>query len=157
MKRKRFYLFKGALLLFCLLCVGCHASESDIEMVKGSSPPTFELSGTGTVMQVLVYGPHNSLAELDKDLHDGKSTYLWELSSAERVLVEDISPFIYGQIPPGFTQTQPKSGQIPQLQEGKVYYILVYVVGASTVGHPFIIKNGKAEMAGNQHEANPAN
>jgi hypothetical protein len=128
-------------------------------MVKGSSPPTFKLSGTGTVMQVLVFGPHNSLAELDLDTdpHDGKDTYLWELSSVERVWVEDISPFIYGQIPPGFTQTQPKSGQIPQLQEGKVYYILVYVVGASTVGHPFIIKNGKAEMVGDQHEANPAN
>jgi hypothetical protein len=108
-------------------------------------------------MQVLVFGPHNSLAELDKDLHDGKSTYLWELSSVERVLVEDISPFVYGRIPPGFTQNQPKNGQIPQLQESKIYYILVYVVGASTVGHPFIIKNGKAEMAGNQHEANPAN
>jgi hypothetical protein len=112
-------------------------------MVQGSSPPTFKLSGTGIVRQVSVYGPYNSWAELKSDQN---STCLLELSASRRVLVEEISPFVYGQVPSGLTQVNPKSGEAPQLLEGKFYLLLVYVASASTAGHPFTVRNGKAEF-----------
>jgi hypothetical protein len=97
-------------------------------------------------MQVLVYRPSDS-----RDSVDRNKPFLelssFEPSSSSRVLVESISPDVYGQVPQGLTQVKPKNGEVPQLQEGKFYFVLFYVAGASTVGHYFVSKNGKAELA----------
>lgn len=137
------------LLIGCLILLGCHPSPTRVKLVEGSNSPTFELSGNGPLGALVIFGPYDRLANLNKaNEHIENVTPLWEIDPEQSVRygVAAASPFVYGKMPSRFIQVHPKTGDAPPLQEGKLYDLLVYTSAGTNpfVGTAFQIKEGKA-------------
>jgi hypothetical protein len=115
--------------------------DTKVNLKEGVIPPTFYITGNGTSPIFLVFGPYEG--DYGKD---GNPTPLWELDpkpGARGMEVSKYSPFIYGQIPNGYIQRNPKDNRIPILLEGKEYHFYVHVNSANGEGICFRIQDGK--------------
>lgn len=124
--------------LACIL-VAC---EIDTKVtIDGNAPPTFRLSGTGGLIHFrIVEAPSENQSFLDAPM-------LWEIKPTDDLYgtaLSSLPAITYGQVPPGFTQTNPASGPPPPLIEGKLYNGWAPTYNANGGGVWFTISKGKS-------------
>jgi hypothetical protein len=135
-----------SLLILTIVLVSALACEVDtrVTIVDGNNPPTFKLSGNGTLITLSVYGPESSLHAFKKSIDEIKP--VWKFATDfPGVKIRDLQPIKYGETPASLAQVEPKEGPPPTIVEGQ-YYMLVPVSGnANWHATCFVLKGGKAE------------
>ena len=116
---------------------------TQVTIVDDGVPPSFKLSGSGTVLRIFFYGPYDAIdtKEIEAKLNDPA---IWELD-APRLTIDSLPILKYGALPSGITQIRPFSGSPPNLIDGKCYSVTIPTNGANGGGMYFCIRNGKAE------------
>jgi hypothetical protein len=110
--------------------------------IGGGNPPTFRLSGNGTLTSLRVRGPHKQREAEGED-----ASMYWVIKRSEGQsgdTVGRIGTIVYGVPPPGYRNLYPETGQVPALQEGERYYVQVITLDAEGASAYFTIKNGRA-------------
>jgi hypothetical protein len=138
--------FFSALAVVLLLIVGFLylGKERDTRLtVKGSNPPQFEMSGSGTLGVLRITGLKKQREAIGSDA----VTY-WMIKAENGYMrveaIENLSPLTYGIIPRAYVQTYPEQGETPLLVEGEVYTIFAETMGAKHGTSRFFIQDGKA-------------
>jgi hypothetical protein len=136
------YSFAVILMLAVSVALGC---ERDTKLViKGSNPPVFVMSGSGSLGTIRVRG-------LEKQREaEGEDAFLyWVIVNRqdEDQNVERLGPVTYGKVPQGYKQVYPERGEAPQLVEGERYNIRIATNNANGVDKFFVIRNGKVEVS----------
>jgi hypothetical protein len=123
------------LVLFGAL-VACER-DMTIAVTRDSNPPTFRLSGSGRLFFFTVY-------EASRDRPSSiDDAVLWKIQPTQKDLISKLPEITYGVVPPGFAQTEPKTGTPPPLVEGKLYEAGGPALEANGGGIRFTIKDGK--------------
>lgn len=113
--------------LLLLLVASCFLSacETDtrVSISEPKNPPTFKLSGSGRLSELIVVGPFASVEDLESYKPDVHA--IWKISPLryDELSVQRVPPITYGVVPQGFTQGTPASGSPPPLEEGKFYRV----------------------------------
>jgi hypothetical protein len=126
-------------LLFLSAC-----ERKTIIRVTGGNPPTFVISGSGELGEVIITKP---VEEQSKDLLDEKNV-LWKIRAIKMrgKPVEVVGSVTYGVTPNGYMQSVPEQGPAPTLQDNKRYgYFFVTGDAPHGTGH-FEIHNGQAVL-----------
>jgi hypothetical protein len=112
------------LLLSVASCfVGACEVDTRVSISEPKNPPTFKLSGSGRLSELIVVGPFASVEDLDSYKSDVHA--IWKISPLryDELSVRSVPPITYGVVPQGFTQGKPSSGSPPPLDEGKFYRV----------------------------------
>jgi hypothetical protein len=132
-----------SLATLCLLLTGISvACERDTRLtIKGGNPPTFVMSGSGSLGTFRVRGPKKQREAEGED-----ASIYWQIKTKEDYgrYIEDLGPITYGIVPKGYVQVYPEKGEAPQLVEGESYYVQALMVDANGTAKHFAISNGKA-------------
>jgi len=138
--------FRLALLSVLIFYLAACEVDTRISLADARNPPTFELSGNGSLILFLVVGPYSSAEEVDSKR--GVQA-IWEISPGEHAgeSVGNLPPITYGSLPPGFRQKTPSSGAPPPLEEGKFYSIGAPSIGANFRGICFTVEGGEVIKA----------
>ncbi len=134
------------MIIFCIACV--IEINTHIELVEGSNPPRFNISGNGVDAEFLLYGPYQSCEEeanIATPLYERQP--VWQISPPSRRNdkgVSNYSPLVYGAIPQGYEQVWPKTVQTPDLVDDKYYLLWVRVNSASNHAIVFHYKDKRA-------------
>jgi hypothetical protein len=126
-----------------ILVTGCER-RTEIKLT-GGNPPTFVLSGSGRLGELIIFSP-----EQEKVADPFDTTYaLWEIAPEMKgesgaSLVEDLNTIIYGVVPKGYKQTKPENGAPPPLISGRRYRYWFVTVNAPHAAGYFEIQNDKA-------------
>jgi hypothetical protein len=110
----------------------------------GGNPPTFVISGSGELGEVIITKP---VEEQSKDLLDEKNI-LWKITAIRMrgKPVEVLGSITYGVTPNGYMQSVPKQGSAPALEDNKRYGYL-FVTGDAPLGAGYFeIHNGQAVL-----------
>jgi len=142
-------MLRNAIVIFTVLLIagGCNNAfferGTQITIVDDGVPPSFKLSGSGTVLRIFFYGPYNAIntEEIKAKLGDPA---IWEIDPPSSS-VASFPVLKYGVLPPKFTQINPSSGSPPNLIDGKCYRIIMPTNGANEGSMHFCIRNGKSE------------
>jgi hypothetical protein len=130
----------GLVMLALLFLSACE--RKTIVRVTGGNPPTFLISGSGELGEVIITKP---VEEQSKDLLDEKNV-LWKIRAIKMrgKPVEVVGSVTYGVTPNGYMQYVPEQGPAPTLQDNKRYgYFFVTGNAPHGKGH-FEIHNGQA-------------
>jgi tellurite resistance protein TerC len=111
--------------------------------IQGANPPSFVLSGTGTLTHLVIYDTGQSNADEDT------SCALWEIEPvagySKGRLLEDIGTVQYGQLPDGYRQVCPENGNPPAgLVRGNKYEYWFDTSDAPHARRYFVIRGTKA-------------
>lgn len=120
----------------CTLEIGTNISITD-----NKNPPTFTLSGTGASPLFMMGGPYTSVNDATQDKK------LWEITTGDNLAgtpIWRLSSITYGTLPNGFIQQYPQQGPPLPLEEGKYYFIFVYVHSAPSGKLCIKIQNNSA-------------
>lgn len=132
-------------LLLSLLLSACER-RTEVAL-EGGNPPTFMLSGSGRLGEVIIFGPEQERPASSDPLDE---TYaLWKLEPEKKgedgaALVEQLHSLTYGVVPNGYKQTKPRIGPAPPLETGKRYRYWFVTVNAPWGAGYFEIREGKA-------------
>jgi hypothetical protein len=137
------YLLSG-LFVVTGLFLGCerHTKLS----LKGSNPPKFVMTGSGTLSSIRIGGPEKQRES------EGEEAYLYwviEAKKDEDRPIERLSPLAYGEVPDGYEQRYPAHGHPPPLIEGERYLVHIETFDANPFSGYMIIQNGKAILESN--------
>jgi hypothetical protein len=98
--------------------------------VQGGNPPKFEMSGSGTLRVLRIAGQKKQREAIGPD-----SVTCWmikpESGYAHGEAIENLSPIIYGKIPPGYMQIYPQQGEAPPLVEEEIYTVFAETMNAN--------------------------
>ena len=141
-------------LVVAILCVGlsCEHARTTV-VVKEGDPYQFIISGDGVLDDFVVRGPIKkcegngswALGSAPADME-----VYWEIAPVEDFELRRFSqlgPIIYGKVPNGFKQFNPRNGQPPPICEGGPYTVQLFIRNGSDVGTSFILREGKIETA----------
>jgi hypothetical protein len=124
------------------LLVGLMACERDmtIALTKKTNPPSFKLDGSGRLFFFSV-----------SEVSPGKPSSaddppIWEIRPTSEDRISSLPEITYGVVPPGFTQTVPKTATPAPLVEGELYEAGGPGLEANGGAIRFIIKDGNAVM-----------
>lgn len=135
-RRSRYAL--SVLLVVTAFFFGC---ERDTRLsFKGSNPPKFVMTGSGTLSSMRVGGPNKQREA------EGEEAYLYWLIESRKDAdrpIERLSPLTYGEVPDGYDQTYPEKGHPPPLIEGERYLLHIETFDASPFIGYMTIHNGK--------------
>ena len=111
--------------------------------LKDGNPPTFVLSGSGELGDLVVYGPKQ------RDISSDRSFALWEIEPINGFMneraVEDIGSIKYGVVPKGYKQVYPENGGLPPpLVAGEKYEYWFQTINAPHARAYFVIRKNKA-------------
>lgn len=111
--------------------------------LEGGERPVFVLSGSGTLGDLVVYGPRQ------RDIVSDRSFALWEIRPVNGYLhgrgIEELGRITYGTVPEGYEQVYPEnSGPPPSLVSGVKYQYWFITVNAPHARKDFEIRDGKA-------------
>jgi hypothetical protein len=138
--------FRSILATLLLLITGVVlACERATKLViSGNNPPTFVVSGSGSLGTIRVRGP-----EKQRDAAGEDAFLYWVIVNKEdeEQLVERLGPIRYGKVPAGYKQIYPEQGEAPPLVEGERYNIRIATFNANGVDKFFVIRNGKVEAS----------
>ena len=126
-------------LLFLSAC-----ERKTIVKVTGGNPPTFVISGSGELGEVIITKP---APEQTKNPLDEENV-LWRIRAIEMPgkAVEAVGSLTYGVTPQGYKQSMPEQGAAPTLEDNKRYGYL-FVTGDAPVGSGYFqIHNGQAVL-----------
>jgi hypothetical protein len=103
--------------------LGACEVDTRVSISEPKNPPTFKLSGSGRLAELIVVGPFASAEDLDSYKPDVHA--IWKISPLryDELPVRRVPPITYGVVPQGFTQGKPASGPPPPLEEGKFYRV----------------------------------
>lgn len=124
--------------------LGCER-ETKLSL-KGSNPPKFVMTGSGTLSSMRIGGPNKQREA------EGEEAYLYWLIESRKDAdrpIERLSPITYGDVPDDYDQTYPKKGPPPPLIEGDRYLIHIETFDASPFIGYMTIHNGKAILEPN--------
>jgi predicted Zn-dependent protease len=108
--------------------------------VTTDNPPRISLSGDHRLDWLEVRGP------LPERLDDQGPSITWKIVPEDTPpLLSDVPPIVYGEVPKGFRQSEPKTGVVPNLNEGGIYSITLITRGPNHPRQTIIIRNGTAE------------
>jgi len=129
--------------MLLLLLLSCERKTQ--VTLTGGNPPTFILSGSGRLGELIVFAPEQERISNPFD----KTYALWEIAAEKEgesgaSLVEDLKTITYGVVPKGYKQVKPETGVVQPLTEGKRYGYWFVTVNAPHAGGYFEIQNGKA-------------
>lgn len=136
---------KLALSLTLVLCLGT-CERRTIVKLEGGNPPSFILSGSGRLDEVVVFAPEQEPIAKSDPFDD---TYaIWDIKPEEegeyaKALLDNLRAVTYGIVPKGYKQMKPKVGQAPALAEGKRYKYWFVTVNAPWGAGYFEIRDGK--------------
>lgn len=88
-----------------------------IAITKDSNPPSFELSGSGSLVFFTVF---EVFPDQTPSVDD---PVMWKIEPTKDITISSVPEITYGVVPPGFTQITPTSGPPPPLLEGKLYQL----------------------------------
>lgn len=132
-----------SLAILCLLLTGINvACERDTRLtIKGGNPPTFAMSGSGSLGTLRVRGPKKQ-----RDAEGEDASIYWLIKTKEDYgrYIEDLGSITYGIVPKGYVQVYPEKGEAPALVEGESYFVQALTVDANGAAAHFTISNGKA-------------
>ncbi len=133
-----------ASLVLSSLLLSAIACERRTEVkLDGENPPTFLISGSGKLGELVVYGP-----EQESIVNPFDDTYaLWEVApkeEGEAAEVEELEAVTYGVVPKGYKQVKPENTPPPTLTEGTRYGYWLVTVNAPHAAGYIEIRNGKA-------------
>lgn len=122
--------------------VALSSCERDTQVTMNTeNPPTFVLSGSGSLGMLRVHGPRMRPG-------GGESPAInWEIQpkggifAGTKVAGLSVS---YGKIPPNYVQIYPERGPAPPLIEGEEYDVFFDTTGANGSRKYFVIRGGKA-------------
>ena len=141
---KPFYLI---ILLVASLLMSCETSTEIT--VSGGYSPTFRFKGSGSALQVFVYGPF-TLEELrdsqGKKQESNNTKLLWQIAPGgvfHQYSLDRIE-LTYGIVPPGCTQIYPMNEPPASLVEGGYYSLSLPTSNAPSGFIVFQIKAGYA-------------
>lgn len=127
------------LLLFVSAC-----ERRTVVTVTGGDPPTFILSGSGNLGEVIISKPADEQSKNPLD----EQNVLWRITAVnmpgERV--EVVRSVTYGVVPRGYRQSIPQGSSPPPLQSEKRYGYLFVTADAPQGAGYFEIRNGQARM-----------
>jgi hypothetical protein len=136
------------LLLPILLVLSFVSCERRTEVrFEGGNPPSFVLSGSGRLDEILVFAPEQERIASSNPFDD---TYaIWEVQPDRdgedaKALVEDLRVITYGVVPKGYEQIKPKTGTAPPLATGRRYSYWIVTVNAPWAAGYFEIRDGRA-------------
>ena len=137
-QRVQRFLAIAAILGTCTIA-GC---EIDTKVtLDGKIPPTFKLSGTGSVNFIrVIEAPSGTESIADVPA-------MWEIKPSEDLSAIEASrlpPVTYGRIPPGFIQVTPQGAEAPHMEDGKSYHLWAPTSGANGGGIRFVLRDGKS-------------
>jgi hypothetical protein len=140
-------------LLSLILLSGCGLDTKlvrDLDLViEGYNPPKFRISGHGRLDIIEVSGP-----DPDRKSPDGGMPYskdYWVImpkGEFEVRSLEEVGPLTYGQVPEGFEQWVPRSGEVPPIVEGETYHIHLRTKNGPAVSRFFVLREGKIIATG---------
>lgn len=105
----------GMVVSFLILVVSSVCERDMRVKIDGKNPPTFELSGSGNLIFLVLTEIHNNKPSLLG------APELWKIQPSGENRVSKLPSITYGIVPNGFIQVIPASGPPPPLIEGKVY------------------------------------
>jgi hypothetical protein len=129
-------------LLIVLVLPLTACERATIVRLEGGNPPSFALSGSGRLEQLIIFGPKQ------RDADSPLNNALWLLkpehpASGARFL-EDMHVIEYGVVPKGYMQEYPvNNAPPPSLVPGVKYRYLFITSGAPIAQHYFEIIEGK--------------
>jgi hypothetical protein len=141
------YIAKPLFALILLMLSSCEI-PTKLKMEDGN-PPRIILSGSGQLGRLVISGPRNFRKISGPDY----SAYWYiEYDRGDERNVRGLSPIKYGEIPSGYKQKYPESGNAPPLSDEGVYYIQIDTVNAPGASGYFSIRNGKLKFAQYEYE-----
>jgi hypothetical protein len=131
-----------ALMFVQLLACAIPNERSTKVRLEGGNPPTFVLSGSGELSDLVIYGPKQ------RDIIGDRAFAVWEIKpingheGAESI--ESLSPIKYGSVPKNYIEVYPGNGaSAPPLIEGEKYQYWFQTINAPHARGYFEIRNGK--------------
>jgi hypothetical protein len=130
------------LLLFLSFIVVTFERPTKVKL-EGGIPPTFVLSGSGTLGDLVIYGPKQ------RDVGSDRNHAIWEIQPIRGFMngeqVETIGTIKYGEVPQGYKQIYPANNAAPRsLVSGIKYGYWFQTVDAPHARASFEIRDGKA-------------
>lgn len=117
------------------------ARERDTTLtVKDGNPPTFVMSGSGSLGSFRVRGPKK---QREAEGEDASVYWLIKANGSYGLPVEDLSPITYGRVPKGYIQVYPEKGTAPPLIEGERYFLQALTIDANGAAIHFTIRDGR--------------
>ena len=118
--------------------------------LEGGNPPTFSLSGSGKLGDLVIYGPKQ------RDVGSDRNYALWEIKPINGFMegewVERLAAITYGIVPKAYEQVYPENGAQPlQLVPGERYEYWFVTVGSPAARKYFEIVDGKARELSDTH------
>jgi len=129
------------LIVLSLITRVCAERETKLT-IQGSNPPSFAMSGSGTLEFLQIIGPRPQ-----RDVKGPTAGVYWQINgedSSHLRSVETLSPITYGKVPSGYMQVYPEHGEAPPLVEGERYYVWMWTNNAKGTAKYFVIRDGKA-------------
>ena len=128
--------------IFSLVLFG-NCERGTTVKLKDGNPPTFVLSGSGELGDLVIYGPKQ------RDVSSDRSFALWEIKPLNGFLngraVEDIRSIKYGVVPRDYKQVYPENGASPpHLVAGEKYEYWFQTINAPHARAYFAIRDNKA-------------
>lgn len=136
------HLLIGALIATQLLA--CRLAERPTKVkLEGGNPPTFVLSGSGELSDLVIHGPKQ------RDIPGDRAFALWEIEpkggDQNAEAVESLGSIKYGVVPKNYVQVFPTNGETPPpLIEGERYGYWFQTINAPHARAYFEIRGGKA-------------
>ena len=128
-----------ALLLMFTTILGCERATT--LTIEGVSPPKFVMSGNGILRAIRLVGPTKQ-----REAQGEEASVYWLIESKESRYVDSVGTVTYGQVPEGFVQKYPESGDPPPLVEGARYNVRIMTDNAAWAYQVFQIKDGKISV-----------
>jgi len=138
LRLRSFRVFILSALLLTLLTIACIERDTKLT-IKGKNPPSFVMSGSGTLGSLRVLGPSRQ-----REVYGEDASVYWMIKpepEADPKAVETLSPITYGRVPPGYVQVYPEQGEAPPLVERETYFIDISTNGANGVRMNFTLQN----------------
>lgn len=122
---------------------GLITEETTEVRIEGDNPPVFFISGSGTLANLVIYGP------LQRDIGGDRAYAVWEIEPInghfEGRLLEDLKTIKYGVIPNGYKQIYPENNAPPPpLTPGPKYEYWFQTINAPHARAYFKMHDGKA-------------
>jgi hypothetical protein len=139
---------RNLFLVLLMLSVSIACERRTKVRLEGGNPPTFVLSGSGRLGELIIFGPKQEpIAQ--RDPFD-ETNAVWKIAAMENdesgaAKVEELRALTYGIVPAGYKQITPIGKAAPPLVPGERYRYWFVTVNAPHASGYFEIRDGKAK------------
>jgi len=139
-------MFRISVLLLLVMSLQLCERRTVVKL-EGGNPPTFVLSGSGRLGEVIVFGPEQESIANSNPFDETHA--VWKIAprkdgSDNAKPVAEVGRIIYGVVPAGYEQIKPRSGAATPLLPGVRYRYWFVTVDSPHGSGYFEIRDGKA-------------